>query len=101
MRSISRCLRNAEAGGLFLQDASPDLDEIRAILDDIKKDVQRAGSVIDRMRGLLKRHSLEKRTVEVGELIRDVVALVRADAVARRVKLDVEIQDDLPLVSAD
>jgi len=98
---LGAILRNAEAGGLFLQDASPDLDEIRAILDDIKKDVQRAGSVIDRMRGLLKRHSLEKRTVEVGELIRDVVALVRADAVARGVKLDVEIQDDLPLVSAD
>jgi len=98
---LGAILRNAEAAELFLQNASPDLDEIRAILDDIKKDDQRAGSVIDRMRGLLKRHSLEKRPVEVGELVGDTVALVRADAVARQVKLELEIQDGLPLVSAD
>ena len=57
-RSISRSrsiLRNAEAAELFLQHPSPDLDEIRAILADIRSDDERAGHVIDRMRGLLKR----------------------------------------------
>src|SRR5271166_971186 len=98
---LGAILRNAEAAELFLQNASPDLDEIRAILDDIKKDDQRAGSVIDRMGGLLKRHNLEARRIDVGEVIGDVVSLVQADAVARRVRLDVEIQDDLPLVYAD
>ena len=53
---LGAILRNAEAAELFMQNASPDLDEIRAILADIRKDDQRAGGVIDRMRGLLKRH---------------------------------------------
>ena len=35
------------------------LEEIRVILEDIRKDDQRAGAVIDRMRSLLKRRELE------------------------------------------
>jgi two-component system sensor kinase FixL len=35
-----------------MENESPDLDEIRAILADIRKDDQRAGRVIDRMRAL-------------------------------------------------
>ena len=53
---LGAILRNAEAAELFMENESPDLDEIRAILADIRKDDQRAGNVIDRMRALLKRH---------------------------------------------
>ena len=104
MRSISRSaaiLRNAEAAELFLQRASPDLDEIRAILADIRKDDQRAGSVIDRMRGLLKRHNLDTRPLDVGELVGDVAALVRVDAAARQVKLVWTCRGRLPPVRGD
>jgi len=98
---LGAILRNAEAAELFLQRASPDLDEIRAILADIRKDDQRAGAVIDRMRGLLKRNKLDARPVEVGELVGDVIALVRADVVARQLKLDVDVPVDLPPVRGD
>jgi two-component system sensor kinase FixL len=98
---LGAILRNAEAAELFMQDASPDLDEIRAIIVDIRKDDQRAGAVIDRMRGLLKRQSLNTRALHVGELIGDVRALVRADAAARRLKLDVNVPSDLPPVRGD
>ena len=69
-----------------MENESPDLDEIRAILADIRKDNQRAGSVIDRMRALLKRHDLETRPLDVGELVGEVASLARADAAARQVK---------------
>jgi two-component system sensor kinase FixL len=98
---LGAILRNAEAGELFMQNASPDLDEVRAILADIRKDDQRAGTVIDRMRGLLKRHDLEARRLDVGELIGDVVSLVRADAAARHVKLDVDLAGNLQPVHGD
>ena len=93
---LGAILRNAEAAELFLQDPSPDLDEIRAIVTDIRKDDQRAGSVIDRMRGLLKRQPLDTRALDVGDLISEVGALVRADAAARQVKLEVNVPADLP-----
>jgi signal transduction histidine kinase len=53
------------------------------------------------MRGLLKRSNLDTRPVEVGELVGDVVALVRADAVALQLRLEVVVAGDLPPVRGD
>src|ERR1019366_7380378 len=88
---LGAILRNAEAAELFMQEASPNLDEIRAIIADIREDDRRAGTVIDRMRGLLKRQTLNTQPIHVGELVGDVRALVRVDAAARHVKLDVDV----------
>ena len=88
---LGAILRNAEAAELIMQNASPDLDEIRAIIADIRKDDQRAGAVIDRMRGMLKRQPLNTKALEVGELVGEVRALVRAEAAARQVKLEVDV----------
>ena len=98
---LASILRNAEAAELFLQHPSPDLDEIRAILSDIRSDDERAGQVIDRMRGLLKRETLDTGRLDVGTLVGDVAALVRVDAVTRQVKLDVDVPADLPHVRGD
>jgi two-component system, LuxR family, sensor kinase FixL len=98
---LASILRNAEAAELFLQYPSPDLDEVRAILADIRKDDERAGHVIDRMRGLLQRHTLVTRRLDVRALVGDVVALVRVDATTRQVKLDVDVPRDLPDVHGD
>ena len=98
---LASILRNAEAAELFLQAPSPDLDEIRAILSDIRSDDERAGHVIDRMRGLLKRQTLDAGRLDVGTLVGEVAALVRVDAVTRQVRLDVEVPADLPHVHGD
>jgi len=98
---LGAILRNAEAAELFMQEESPDLDEVRAILADIRKDDQRAGDVIERMRGMLKRRRLDKRHVDVGELVREVAALVRSDAAARHITLDLAVADHLPPVHGD
>lgn len=98
---LGAILRNAEAAELFLQNTSPDLDEIRAIVDDIRKDDQRAGAVIDRMRGLLKRQPLNTEALDLSALVSDVSSLVRAEAAARHVKLEVDVPGDLPHVRGD
>jgi C4-dicarboxylate-specific signal transduction histidine kinase len=98
---LASILRNAEAAELFLQDPSPDLDEIRAILSDIRADDERAGLVIERMRGLLRRQTLDTRCLDVGSLVGDVAALVRVDAASRQVRLDMEVPGDLPQVRGD
>jgi len=98
---LGAILRNAEAAELYLENASPDLEEIRAILADIRRDDQRAGSVIDRMRTLLKGQNLDKRPVDVGELVGEVIALIRSDAATRHVKLEVTVDDHLPPVWGD
>jgi len=87
---LGAILRNAEAAELFLQAPLPDLEEVRAILADIRKDDQRAGAVIDRMRSMLKRRQLEPSLLDVNLLAGDVIALARPEADARKVRLAIE-----------
>ena len=98
---LGAILRNAEAAELFMQDQSPDLDEVRAILADIRKDDQRAGNVIDRMRTLLRRRDLDERTLDIVELVSEVGALVRSDAAARHIKVELAVAPNLPPVLGD
>jgi len=98
---LGAILRNAEAAELFLQKEEPDLEEIQAILADIRKDEQRAGNVIDRMRSLLKRHNLESKPLDICELIKETVELAGADAHARRVNLTVQMPAQLPIAHGD
>jgi two-component system sensor kinase FixL len=98
---LGAILRNAEAAELFLESKTPDLEEIRSILSDIRADDQRAGSVIDRMRSLLKRHVLETQPLDLNELVGDVAQLARPDAAIRQVKLAVKLPAQLPPVRGD
>ena len=98
---LGAILRNAEAASLLLQVKPPDLEELRAIVEDILADDQRAGAVIDRMRAMLKRQEMALQPVGVDELVNDVARLVRPDAAARQVKLTVEVAQDAPPVLGD
>ena len=98
---LGAILRNAEAAELFLAEPSPDLDEVRAILADIRKDDQRAGTVIDRMRALMKRREVQRRRLDLGLLASEVVALVRPDAELHQVRLWLEPSPALPPVQGD
>jgi signal transduction histidine kinase len=98
---LGAILRNAEAAEIFLQKEPPDLAEIRAILSDIRKDDQRAGSVIDRMRSLLKRRGLELKSLDLGELLNETVTLAASDARARQVNLILQLPPKLPTVRGD
>ena len=98
---LGAILRNAEAAELHLNGPSPDLEELRAIVADIRKDDRRAGDVIDQMRSLIKRRTLQMNPLALDELVQDVFSLVHSDAVARHVALDCIVAPGLPLVAGD
>jgi PAS domain S-box-containing protein len=98
---LGAILRNAEAAEIMLQAASPDSEELRAIITDILRDDQRAGQVIDRLRSLLKQRRLETQPLELPDVIGEVFSLVQADAAARHVKLTRSAAPNLPMVSGD
>ena len=98
---LGAILRNAEAAELLLESPTPDTDELKAIMSDIRKDDSRAGAVIDKMRAMIKRSSAETRSVPVQELVRDTVVLAHAEAVQRQVILNWSVAASLPPVAAD
>jgi signal transduction histidine kinase len=98
---LGAILRNAEAAEIILQSDQPNLEEIRAILADIRRDDKRAGDVIDRMRTLFKRRSLISGRLALRHLVEETAALARSDAEARQVKMSVQISPLSPMVWGD
>jgi len=98
---LGAIMRNAEAAELFLEDPSPDFDELRVILADIRSDDARAGAVIDRMRSLMRHRAIEYQTIEISGLAAEVMDLVRPDANIRFVRMCLEAEADLPPVRGD
>lgn len=98
---LGAILRNTEAAELFLKQTPPDLDELLAIIMDIRKDEQRAASVIERMRALLKRRELRFETLAIDELITQVASLLDAEIQSRHVTLQIDVPGELPKIVGD
>jgi len=98
---LGAILRNAEAAALYMQHETPDLHEISAILEDIRKDDQRACEVIDRIRALLRREEVAMVTLNVRNLLDDVSTLLRPDAALRHITLEVGVAASVPAIRGD
>jgi PAS domain S-box-containing protein len=88
---LGAILANAEAAELFLQQDPPALDDLRAILIDIRKDDERAGEVIRRMRELLRKREMERQPLEINSLVGDVLQFVSGDASLRGISLAADL----------
>jgi C4-dicarboxylate-specific signal transduction histidine kinase len=98
---LGAILRNAEAAELILQEQSPDLDEIRSILADIRNDDHRAGEIIDRMRSMMKPRETERCRLDLNLLMSESLAMIKADADKRHVRLELDFDTALPPVHGD
>jgi len=84
---LGAILNNAEAAITMLGAPTPDLDEIRTILHDIRRDDNRASQIIGRLRRLLKRSELETQDIELNDIVREVFELLAGEAASRGVVL--------------
>jgi signal transduction histidine kinase len=84
---LGAILTNAETAELILKSDNPDLGEIREILADIKRDDQRAGEVIRRLRGFLKHAPFETRDVDLNAIMAEVFKFLSVQASSRNVAL--------------
>ena len=98
---LTSILSNAQAAQKMLDSGKPDLAEIRAILADIATDDRRAASIIARARELLRNKDLQPDLVSLQAIAKEVMALVRTDAIERRISIDADLPDDVPQVRGD
>jgi signal transduction histidine kinase len=98
---LGAILRNTEAAEMMLQQTAPDSEEMRSIVEDVLRDVHRAGDVIHKLRSLLGKGELKLQPLELPEVIRDVLTLLKSDAMIRHVRFTVEIPPDLPAALGD
>jgi signal transduction histidine kinase len=98
---LGSILTNAETAELILQSDNPDLGEIREILADIKRDDQRAGEVIRRLRAFIKRTPFETRDIDLNEIIGEVFKFLSVQASARNVALYLQAAPGMLRIKGD
>jgi signal transduction histidine kinase len=84
---LGAILTNTETAELLLKGTSPDIDEVRQILADIRRDDQRASEVIRRLRSVLRKTPFEVKDIELNDTVREAIGLVAAVADGRRIAL--------------
>ena len=98
---LTAIMSNAQAALRFLAQDAPDLAEVRDILADIVQDDRRASEVIQRLRLFLRRAKPELISLNLGDLVREVVTLVRREALFRGISIETDLDASLPPVIGD
>lgn len=92
---------NAQAALRFLSASTPNLEEVRAALAEIVEDDRWASEVIRRLRMLARRGESERAQVDLNEIVRDTLQLVRTEAIERNISVELDLAPVLPSVLGD
>jgi PAS domain S-box-containing protein len=98
---IAAAITNANTCLRWLTRDDPDLEEARAAAARIVKDSTRAAEIIKRTRLLFKKDTPDRELVDVNELIREMIVLLRGEAMRYNVVVRTELAADLPQVKGD
>jgi PAS domain S-box-containing protein len=98
---LTAVLTNAQAARHFLDRDQLDVGQLRGALDDIIRNVKRAGTVIDRLRALLRKDESPRQPVDVSEVAREVIDLAYGELVSRRVSVKSVFTSAVPPVLGD
>jgi NO-binding membrane sensor protein with MHYT domain/signal transduction histidine kinase len=98
---IAAAVTDAQTCLRWLMRDEPDLEEARAAASRIVKDATRAANIISRIRLLFKKGTLKPELVDVNEVIREMIILLRSEATLYSISIRTELAASLPRVMGD
>jgi len=98
---IGAAVTNADACVRLLDRDRPDLPEAREAALEMAKDARRAAEIIDRLRSLYQKGSSQLETIEINEVIREMVVMLQNEANRHSVTIRTVLGEGLPMVLAD
>ena len=98
---LAAIVTGGSAGLRWLSKPTPDLQEVRAVLESIVSEGHRASQVIDGIRAMFRNDSREKASLDVNEVIREVIALLHSELQNHQILVQTELISQLPPVLAD
>jgi two-component system sensor kinase FixL len=98
---LTSILSNAQAGLRFIQSDRLDVDELKEILEDIATDDKRAGKIIRSLRSMLKPDEIELEMISINDVLSEMIVLFHSEAVIRRITVETNFTDPLPLLSVN
>jgi PAS domain S-box-containing protein len=97
---IAAAVTDANTCLRWLKRDQPDLGEARQAASRIVKDATRAGQIISRIREIFKKGTPQRAFVDVNEVIREMITLLRSEATQHSVSVRAELAN-IPEVVAD
>jgi len=98
---IAAAVTNAKTCLRWLTRDQPDVEEARAAAMRIVNDGTRAAEIIKRIRLLFKKGTSERELVDINEVIREMVVLLRGEAMRYSILVQTELEADTPRLMAD
>jgi len=98
---IAAAITNANTCMRWLAAAQPNVEEARAAAARIVKDGTRAAEIISRIRLLFKKGPVERKPLDINEVIREMVVMLRGEASRYNIFVRTELAMDLPNVFGD
>jgi PAS domain S-box-containing protein len=84
---LAAILSNAQAARRFIAASEPDLEEIRAILDDIVRDDKRAGAVIRNVRAMVSKRPADRESCCLDDLVEEVIELMGSEFIEHKIEV--------------
>jgi signal transduction histidine kinase len=91
----------AGAARQWLASREPSIEKARDTLDQIESDGLRAGEIITSLRGLFKKETQARTTIDINKLIFTVLAIVRHELQRHGVELRTELDESVPSLEGD
>lgn len=98
---LTAIMTNADAAVHLLAAQPPRFGALGEAIEDIRRDVARAGEVVRRMRVLLRKNPAQHEPIDLTATVADVVKLAEGNALGRRIGLNVDLAPRLPVVRGD
>jgi signal transduction histidine kinase len=98
---LTAILMNSEEAEVILNSESPNIAELREIINDIKRDDLRASEVITRLGRLFRRVPNDAQDVDLNDVVREVFGFLSWLAAARQITLTTSFAHPAPLVRGD
>jgi len=98
---LTAILSNAQAALRFMGQTPPNLVEVHKILGLIVDSDKRAGEVIRRLGAMLRKEPANHQLLDLDELTRDVLRIVRSDLLNRNTRTALDLDGHLPTVMGD
>ncbi len=98
---ISAAATNAKTCLRWLGRDEPDVAGAREAASRLVNDVTRASDIIGRISSLFKKDAPQRELVDVNELVREMIVLLRSEANRYSISIHTELAEHLPKVMAD
>ena len=98
---LNSILHNAKAGEMLVtsQRATPEV--LQEILSDIRTADERATQIIERHRTMLRNRQMEKKPIDIHDVVRESLAFVAHDTRARQTQVDFDLPSEPCVVNGD